>query len=261
MAHFLGTSAELSWPLNFRASSQNQKLLMLRKFLTLSFMAKKSRKRVTTVHEHPRYVPISRKNPSGITIVDEHPRRLKGSSLSPEEINMIFAKYDRKGLVFPSSGKLGEYKNSDNYDELIAVWTDYFNKKFGASPPLDPDVMKALIASESGFRVDPAESKIALGIAQITKPTLEILQDPKGEAKDFVFTKIRQKDLKDPNIAIPLATRWLFRKKETARGKLGREPDAEELILEYKGLLKSKTSYKEKALGRFRREYELLKKK
>lgn len=225
-------------------------------------MAKQSRrKRIATVHEHPRHVPISHKNPSGMTIVDEHLRRLKGSSLNPEEINLIFGKYDRKGLVFPAPGKLSKYKNSDKYDEAIAVWTDFFNKKFGSSPALDPDVVKALIASESGFRVDPAENKVALGIAQITKPTLKILQDPKGEAKDFIFTKIRQKDLKIPNIAIPLATRWLFRKRETARGQLGREPDAEELILEYKGLLRSKSAYKEKALERFRTEYGLLKKK
>lgn len=91
------------------------------------------------------------------------------------------------------------------------MWTDYFNKKFNSNPPLDPDVVKALIASESGFRLDPKENKIAFGIAQITKPTFKILQAPDGETKDFIFKKIRQKDLKDPNIAIPLAVRWLHR--------------------------------------------------
>ena len=224
-------------------------------------MVKKPAKRITTVREHPRQVPLSPKNPDGTTIVDEHLRRLHGTYLDPEEIKSVFANFDRKGLVYPASGKLEKYKNSDTFDEAIAVWTDYFNKKFGANPPLDPDVIMALIASESGFRVDPPENKIALGIAQITKPTLKILQDPKGEAKDFIFSKIRQKDLKDPNIAIPMATRWLFRKKETAKKKLGREPDAEELILEYKGLLKSKSAYKNSALEKFRVEYELLKKK
>lgn len=36
-----------------------------------------------------------------------------------------------------------KYKNADKFDEIIAVWTDLFNKKFNADPPLDPDVVKA----------------------------------------------------------------------------------------------------------------------
>jgi hypothetical protein len=223
-------------------------------------VAKKPSKQVTTVHEHPRHVPISRKNPDGITIVDEHLRRLKGTYLDPEEIKSTFASYDRKGLIYPASGKLGMYKNSDKYDEAIAVWTDYFNNKFAANPPLDPDVVKALIASESGFRVDPPENKVALGIAQITRSTLKILQDPKGEASDFIFNKIRQKDLKDPNIALPMSVRWLFRKRATAMNRLKRDPNHEEIILEYKGLLKSDSNYKKAGLKKYREAYAELKK-
>ena len=156
---------------------------------------------------------------------------------------------------------MSKYKNADKYDEVIAVWTDYFNKKFNAKPPLDPDVVKALIASKSGFRADPPENKTALGITQITKDTLKIMQDPNGETKDFIFRDIRQKDLKDANIAIPLGVRWLFRKRETAMNQLKRVPDHEELILEYKGLLKSKTDYKNQALKKFREDYADLKKK
>lgn len=245
-----------------RAFLHKQK--MMKAFAPLSRQLLKletqKKKEVTAVREHPRHVPVSAKNPDGLTIVDEHLRRLKGTYLDPEEINSVFSNYDRKGLAYPTPGKL-KHKNSDKYDETIAVWTDYFNKTFGANPSLDPDVVKALIASESGFRLDPPENKIALGIAQITKQTWRILQDPKGEAKDFIFNKIRQKDLKDPNIAIPMATRWLFRKKIIARNKLGREPDTEELILEYKGLLKSKSEYKKRALEKFKEEYDLLKSK
>ena len=53
----------------------------------------------------------------------------------------------------------------------------------------------------------------------------------------------------------------LFRKKETARAKLKREPTHEELILEYKGLLKSKTAYKDSAIRSYRKYYADLKKK
>jgi len=206
-------------------------------------------------------VPVSKKNPTGITIRDRHLRRIKGTYLDGSEIDSVFRQYDRTTIVRPTHGKLEDYRNADQFDELIAIWTDYFNRKFNANPPLDPDVVKALIASESGFRVDPRENRKAFGIAQITPETLKIVQDPAGEAKDFIFTKIRQKDLKDPHIAIPIGIRWLFRKRITAMNQLKRPPDHEELILEYKGLLKSKTLYKEAALGKYRKEYARLKKK
>lgn len=155
--------------------------------------------------------PISNKNPDGITIVDGHIRRLKGTYLDPDEIDDVFKNHGRKNLIWPTVGQLDHLKNADKYDELIAVWTDYFNKKFGINPPLDPDVVKTLIASESDFRLDPPRNRTAFGIAQITKETWKILQDTNGEAKDFIFSKIRQRDLKDPEIAISMAVRCLFR--------------------------------------------------
>ncbi len=223
-------------------------------------MAKRERKKVVIVREHPMHVPVSKKNPTGITIRDRHPRRLKGAYLDREEIESVFKGYDRKGIIYPASKKLN-HKNSDKYDDLIAVWTDYFNKKFEANPPLDPDVVKALIASESGFREDPPENKIAFGIAQITPETFKALQDPKGEVKDFIFNDIRKKDLKDPNINVPMAIRWLHRKKRLAEGKLGRAATSEEIILEYKGLLKSKSDEKKRALKNFKENYDKLKNK
>lgn len=219
-----------------------------------------SQEKITIVREHPLRVPVSKKNPTGITIRDRHPRRLKGTYLDADEIETIFKNYNRKGLVYPTRHNL-HFPDGNKYDETIAIWTDYFNKKFNANPPLDPDIVKALIASESEFKKDPPGNKIAIGIAQITKSTLKVIQDPTGEAKDFTFYKIRQKGLKNPNIAIPIGIRWLFRKKELATHRLKRDPNAEELILEYKGLLKSKSKYKNKALESFRKNYEILKKK
>lgn len=224
-------------------------------------MPKPPRKKITIVREHPRHVPVSRKNPSGITIVDEHPRRIPGTYLDPDEIENIFKNYDREGWVYPTARKLLKYRDSDKFDEHIAVWTDYFSKKFNANPPLDPDVVKALIASESSFRANPPNSG-AFGITQITPATLRIVQDPTGEAKDFIFNKIRQKDLKEnPTIAIPMGVRWLFYKRQRAIKSLKREPTPEELILEYKGLLKSRTKYKHDALDNFTDAYAKLKSK
>lgn len=222
---------------------------------------KKVKKKITTVQSHPLHVPISEKNPTGITIRDQHLRRLPGTYLKREEIGEIFKTQRREGLLYPTSGKIPKPKSADDYDELIAVWVDYFNNKLKADPPLDPDVFKALLASESGFRHHTPENKIAFGIAQITKQTLTILQDPKGEATEFIFNDIRQKDLRDPSIAIPMGVRWLMYKAKRAAAKLGRQPTHEDIILEYKGLLKSKTQYKEKALKNYRYYYGLLKRK
>tara|TARA_B110001454_G_scaffold218991_1_gene249155 strand:+ start:193736 stop:194404 length:669 start_codon:yes stop_codon:yes gene_type:complete len=216
-------------------------------------MAKKVSKKVTTVREHPMHVPVSEKNPTGITIRDQHERRLKGTYLDSGEIEDVFKNYDKNSIVYPTKNKLTQ-PNSDKYDDAIAVWCDYFNKKFNTNPPLEPNVVKALFASESDFKVDP-KNPSATGIAQITPETLKALQDPNGEVKEFVFKNIRKKDLKNPDVAIPMAIRWLSRKKRLAEGKLGRAVTAEEIILEYKGLLKSKSEFKEKAIKKFRKEY------
>jgi hypothetical protein len=223
-------------------------------------MVKKVVKKITTVRKHPMRVPVSKKNPAGITIRDKHQRRLKGTYLNRKDIGALYKSYDRKNVIYPANGKLS-IKNSDKYDDLIAVWTDYFNKKFNVDPPLDPDIIKALIASESDFREDPPGNPKATGITQITPDTHREIQDPKGEVKEFIFNDIRKKDLKNPNIAIPVGVRWIFRKKRLAEGKLGRAASAEEIILEYKGLLKSKTTYKDRALEKFRENYAKLKKK
>jgi hypothetical protein len=225
-------------------------------------MADKKIKKTTTVHEHPMHVPVSRKNPTGITTRHQHKRRVYASK-TVDELKEIFANYAKKKLIYPTAGRLQNFQNSDQFDEIIAVWCDYFNQKFPTTPPeapLDPNIIKALIASESEFKIN-VKNKNAHGIAQITTSTLKILQDPDGEAKDFLFKDIRQKDLYDPEIAIPLATRWLFRKKGTATNRLGHAPSTEELILEYKGLLQSNTGYHNNALNSFRKAYEKLSKK
>ena len=219
------------------------------------------KKKITIVHRHPRHVPISKKHPNGITIVRQHSRRLPGSTFTKEDIEETAKSYS-KNLEYPTSNRL-EQKDADKYDDLIAIWVDYFNGKLVKPPlvPLEPNIFKALLASESDFKSDPKGNPTAIGIAQITPETLGILQDSEGEVKEFIFKGIRQKDLKDPKTAIPLGVRWLFRKRDAAAGKLKQVPTAEEIILEYKGLLKSKSDYKNNALAKFRKAYGQLTKK
>lgn len=123
-------------------------------------------------------------------IVDRHTRRLDGTFLDIKEIDKIVKSYDKKNLIYPSLGKLSDYAGADKYDELIAIWTDYFNNKFPSDLLLDPDVVKALIGSESSFRIDPV-NPVAIGITQITKETFKALQDPKGEVKESIKDYLR----------------------------------------------------------------------
>lgn len=223
-------------------------------------MAKKKipKAKVVPVKAHPLKVPISKNNPTGTTIRDAHTRHI--NSLGINELKKIEAEYDKNKIKYPAKGKLLDYPTADNYDELIAVWCDYYNKLFPSTSPndtLDPNIVKALIASESDFRLDPKNPK-AIGIAQITPSTWKIIQDSKGELKDHLFKEIRQKDLKDPTVAIPVATRWLFQKKKLAENKLKRAPTPEEIILEYKGLLKSNSKFKDSAVEKFRGAYDKL---
>ncbi len=87
-------------------------------------MPKKVPKKITTVREHPLHVPVSEKNPTGITIRDRHLRRLKVTYLDAAEIESIFKNYNRKGIVYPTKGKLKEYKDADKYDDVIALRKD-----------------------------------------------------------------------------------------------------------------------------------------
>ena len=79
----------------------------------------------------------------------------------------------------------------------------------------------------------------------------------KGTYLDFEDIEIVLQGYK----SIPLAVRWLFRKRETAMSQLKRDPNSQELILEYKGPLKSKTGLKPKAIDIYTKYYDLLKKK
>ncbi len=208
------------------------------------------------------HVRPSKKNPDGIAIRRTHVRRIY-ESLGVDDLKGIFKEYLRQNIKYPTSGKLTDTRNSDDFDDLIAVWCDYFNQKFPPKLPelpLDPNVVKALIASESDFKLNP-KNPLAIGIAQITKETFKVIQDANGELKDHLFKDLRQKGLKDPSIAIPVAIRWLFWKKERASAKLGRTATNEETILEYKGLLKSASEYKNNALSKYRKAYAKLKSK
>lgn len=222
-------------------------------------MITKKKPQTVVVREHPRRVPVSKKNPSGRTIVDRHLRHTEGRYLDLNLIDEIFRKYEKGEIPHPGKGKL-LLPDEDKYDDYIAVWIDYFNKKLKLKSPLDPDMVKALIASESTFKPDAVNAR-ATGLTQVTTDTLKILQDLSGESKDFVFKDISKKDLKNPNVSVALGVRWLAYKKQYAEKILKRTATSDEVIQIYKGILNDQSDTAKRIMKDYRGFYEKLKKK
>jgi len=129
-----------------------------------------------TVREHPR---------SGGCC--ENPSR-KDQMYSDEmaEIAKTFSKLKNQERPTSLDQKSRHYPNL--FDVYIAGWTKYWNEIFNPKDRLDPNIVKALIASESSFNLHPKDQKInsrnyARGPLQITDETKRILADEKGGAE------------------------------------------------------------------------------
>jgi hypothetical protein len=156
----------------------------------------------------------------------------------PDELELIAAKYF-SNLTGPPANKFLGFSQGNKFDNLIRGWSSYWNELFGKVNPIDPDLIKALIASESGFRAsikikDGKGQGNATGLMQVTDATCKILGDETGELKDH-FVNVDENELTNPNLNIAAGVRWLFRKKEIASNKLGREASWQETIVFYKG--------------------------
>lgn len=229
------------------------------------------------VRTHEMHTQPSAKNPEGaITIRNGHcaynPSRKNGKTiediLKPEEMNHIAATYFSSLSGPPTAGKLlSQSKRSDDYDVLIRGWTKYWNEIFKPREALDPDLVKALIGSESSFNLNPPpqstkSSGKARGLVQLTDQTIRALSDPNGELKNQLV-EITKAQASNANLSIAAAIRWLFHKKKLAKNRLGREATWEEAIAEYKSYLKDMISGKDlnpKGMKRIHDFYRELKK-
>jgi Transglycosylase SLT domain len=117
--------------------------------------------------------------------------------------------------------------------------------------PLEPNLVKALIASESGF--DPNRlankktSNSARGLMQITNDTRKLLGGNHGDLKDHLIT-VTKTELNDPNTNICAGVRWLFEKRRQASSRLKRPATWIETVWEYKGMKLSKTKKDEERI-------------
>ena len=193
------------------------------------------------VRAHLEHIPPSKKHPHG-QVITRHAHCASNPShkdvLSFDEIHHISEKYFLDLSGPPAAGVLTEYSHADRYDVLIRGWVCYWNNIFHPDIPIDPNFVKALMATESGF--DPkTDNKInkkihAHGLMQIRNETMQYLGDHHGELSDYLVN-LTHDNLYDPSANICAGIRWLFRKKITASSKLGYSATWEEAVIDYKG--------------------------
>lgn len=215
------------------------------------------------VREHPRKSSKSKK----ITIVDGHCRinRSKKDQIYKDELDYISEKYFSNLQELPTNDNLGHKWLGNRYDNLIAGWTQYWNEILQPDSPLDPNLVKALISTESSFikTTDIFAGKRAgkaRGLMQVTDWALTIMSDENGELKDHLIN-LSQKDMYNPNSSIAAGIRWLHRKKEIASAKLKRKATWLEAAADYKSYLEDwKKDPKHKQMNKLIKLYERLKK-
>ena len=98
--------------------------------------------------------------------------------------------------------------------------------------------IKALIATESAFNPNTIvkagkKEGYARGLMQVTDQSQHILSDEHGELKDHLVD-VPQKDMTDPNANIAAGIRWLFRKREIAKGRANKKISWTDVISKYK---------------------------
>ena len=195
------------------------------------------------VSEHPRKVAPSLLNPLGTTEVEGHCawNPSHRDQLYPDEIQEIASRKFDSLILRPNSNPLG-FKQGSEYDHLIAGWTQYWNEVLKPREILEPNTVKALIASESGFRSSATaragKNDFARGLTQITDRTRVILSDEKGELEDH-FVNVTEAEAYDPNLNICAGIRWLFRKREIAEARFGNEISWDKVIFLYKAAHKN----------------------
>ena len=148
----------------------------------------------------------------------------------------------------PCSSSLG-FPGGAKFDALIGGWTQYWNEVLTPDVPLDPNLIKALIASESKFLptilADKKDLKSARGLMQITDQSRIAMGNIKGELKNH-FVSLSPEELDNPNLNICAGIRWLFNKRSLLSKHLKRKATWSETILDYKGVNSTSASKADK---------------
>lgn len=183
--------------------------------------------------------------------------------LATQEARDIAALFFSELRGAPAPHELDYGAKGTEFDSLIRGWTRYWNEIFRPEPLLDADVVKALIATESGFDVNSNRKKrnAAKGLMQLLPATQRYLNGERKELKDHLFL-FQGDEIFDPSLNIAAGVRWLFRKRETASARLKRKATWEETVEEYKDYLRRRIKNpraNHTGMKKFRRELERLK--
>lgn len=207
------------------------------------------------VKTHTVHYPPSKKHPNGhsaLRLAHCAKNPIRKSKKKVKKVKDIIAfpdiEYMTKLILETYRDKkltiIKDFPNSDMYDSLIIGWVQYWNDIFKPTELLDPNLVKALMATESGFRKNPLPLRsagkkegYARGLLQITDSTVKTLKNYNGELTDYLL------DLNTQQVLIPSANicagvRWLFQKKKLATHRLKREVSWIEAVAEYKSYLR-----------------------
>jgi hypothetical protein len=209
---------------------------------------------------HPYHVRPSETHPDGgIATQSGHCRtnRSKKDHLYKDDIVEVAKRHFGQLSGPPIANDLEFHNGGNKYDDLIRGWTQYWNDVLQSKDPLDPDLVKALIASESGFKPDEWNHRkgddAAYGLMQVLNKSVRFLKDPK-ELQDH-FVNLNEEDMTDPNFAICAGIRWLFRKKQIAEANAKHAVPWRDVVADYKGV----TPEDQKLMPRFDRYFRMLK--
>lgn len=217
------------------------------------------------VRTHPLHIPPSKAHPDGITTRHFHCAKNPSGKdeLNQLEVKAIAQEYFSK-LKGPPCPLPLEFDNGSKFDDLIRGWVQYWNEVLNPNEPLDPNLIKALIASESGFNpksgVEKRARNAAKGLMQINNQAVHTLGDETGEIKNH-YVIMTGNDRFDPNMNICGGIRWLFQKQAMASHRLGHNASWDEAVEEYKGQLKDRLSGEKinpKVMGIFREFLKVL---
>lgn len=212
------------------------------------------------VKEYKKQIPVSEQHPDGFEVIHNYcaSNPSHKEELSYDEIQHITQTYFNELPGPPAAGRL-KFKDADSYDSLIRGWVCYWNGIFKLSDPLDANYLKALIATESGFRINPPENLHAHGLMQLLHQSWAALQDAKGELKDHLV-RVQWSKILEPTANICMGVRWLFQKRRLLAIRFKREVTWEEAVIEYKSYWKYIHDYGEmpEGIAKLREYYQLL---
>lgn len=208
------------------------------------------------VNPHPLTIPRSQTNPQPYKTPRKghcasNPKKKNSKVVSdylkPDEMHLIAQEHFSNLKTLPSAHKLSEFPDADRYDQIIGGWTQYWNEIFKPKDILDPNFIKALIASESSFNLKPKAQNAgaaghAHGFIQLTDQAIRILSDRNShEIKDHLI-ELSKEQASDANVSVCAGIRWLFHKRRLASNRLKRDATWEEAVIEYKGYAKQMKS-------------------